>query len=109
MTSVRRLAAVTAVLGAVAAFSGSNVWGYPDAPKAEQGIKSGSKTLPPAADKSLSEDLATSKFASRKVVSYRTRGGDLLVALQLKPALASLPARPRDMLMLVDTSASQVG
>ncbi len=109
MTSLRRLAVVSTVVGAVAAFSSANLWGNPDTPKPKETIQNGSKSIAPATNQSLSEDLAETKFATRKVVSYRTRNGDILAALQLKPNLASMPARPRDIVFLVDTSASQVG
>jgi tetratricopeptide (TPR) repeat protein len=108
MTRVRRLAVVSAVLGAVSAFSWSNVWATLETQSSQPAV-SGSKTLAPASDKSLGDDLASSKFATRKVVSYRTRAGDLFAAVQLKPSLETTPARPRDILFLVDTSASQVG
>jgi hypothetical protein len=57
----------------------------------------------------LGDDLAATKFATRKVLTYRTREGDLLVALQVQPKLETGPAQPCDYLLLVDTSASQVG
>jgi tetratricopeptide (TPR) repeat protein len=57
----------------------------------------------------LSEDLAATKFATKKLLSYRTKDGDLLVAFQLKPNLKAGSVRPCDYLIMVDTSASQVG
>src|SRR5262249_39235424 len=35
--------------------------------------------------------------------------GETLVAVQLKPALEAPPARPRDLAIIIDTSASQAG
>src|SRR5205823_1471336 len=50
-----------------------------------------------------------SRFADQPVVVYQTVGGETLVALQLQPKLDAVPGRGRDIVVLVDTSASKVG
>ena len=55
----------------------------------------------------VAEDLTPSKFANGDAISYRTSAGETLFALQLKPRLDALPTKPLDLLVMVDTSASQ--
>src|SRR5205807_1767862 len=60
----------------------------------------------PAGD--VEGDLAATKFADHKVVTYLTRDKDTAFGWQLQPVLPAAPdARPRDFLILVDTTASQ--
>lgn len=55
------------------------------------------------------EDLAITKFSKLPVLTYQLRDGDTLFAWQIKPTVNPTPIRPRDVLVLVDTSASQGG
>jgi tetratricopeptide (TPR) repeat protein len=57
----------------------------------------------------LVEDLAVTKFSKLPALTYQLRNGDTLFAWQIKPAIEAQPPRPRDVLILVDTSASQAG
>src|SRR5262249_22670660 len=50
-----------------------------------------------------------SRFAGQPVITYQTRGGETLFGLQVQPKLAAGEARPRDLLIVIDTSASQAG
>src|SRR5262249_18708777 len=63
----------------------------------------------PPLDGRLSEDLARSRFADQPLVIYTTAAGDTLFALQVQPKLDAPAARPRDVVVLIDTSASKVG
>jgi tetratricopeptide (TPR) repeat protein len=54
----------------------------------------------------VAEELYQSRFGDRPLVLYRTEQGETLMALQVKPRLEAVPARPRDYLVLVDTAAS---
>lgn len=109
MSTNRRLTVVGAALALSSVIAGSQVWGDV-APKREQPVKSGSQTLPAdAGERHLMRDLAESKFATQPVVSYRNQLGELLFALQLQPKLEAGTPRPCDYLLLIDTSASQVG
>lgn len=109
MNNVRRLKAVGAVLALAAVVTSAHVWGEPT-DKSQERFRTSSGLLPP--DKNTNqfgEDLTECKFADRAVLTYRTQSGDTLFALQVQPKLDAGPARPRDLLILVDTSASQAG
>jgi hypothetical protein len=56
----------------------------------------------------LTEDLGSGRFSKSTLLSYDAHG-DRFFALQLKPDLPAAPARPRDILVMIDTSASQAG
>src|SRR5262249_18928147 len=58
-------------------------------------------------DRQFADEMQVGRFADLPVLLYRTEAGEHLFALQLKPQLADAPARPRDYLVLVDTSASK--
>ncbi|MDW8244604.1 MAG: VWA domain-containing protein, partial [Thermogemmata sp.] len=55
------------------------------------------------------EELAASKFSRLPLVTYQPRDGELIFAWQVRPQLEAMPARPRDVVFLVDTTASQAG
>ena len=55
------------------------------------------------------DELAVTKFSTLPALTYQVRDGEMLFAWQIKPTLEAAPARPRDVLVLVDTSASQAG
>ena len=54
------------------------------------------------------EDIG-GRFAKQPVVTYQPFQGDLHFALQLTAALPAGPARPRDVAVVIDTTASQAG
>ena len=110
MIQVRRLGAIGAALALVAVITCTQVWGGPDKDAALKKWRQ-SGTDPegrkaPADD--LANDLAAAKFAEQKVVVYQPHDKDPIVGWQIKLALkASEDSRPRDFLILIDTSASQ--
>jgi tetratricopeptide (TPR) repeat protein len=55
------------------------------------------------------EELAATKFSQLPAITYRLREGETLFAWQIRPTLDPVPPRPRDVLVMVDTSASQAG
>ncbi|HEV3385479.1 MAG TPA: VWA domain-containing protein, partial [Gemmata sp.] len=55
------------------------------------------------------EDLAITKFSKLPALTFQLRDGEMLFAWQIKPTVEPIPAKPRDVLVLVDTSASQAG
>ncbi|HEY8506174.1 MAG TPA: vWA domain-containing protein, partial [Gemmataceae bacterium] len=106
MTFVTRLKVATALLGVAAAVTCTQVLGDSSRDDGPLGAKS------PAADR-WADGLAASKFANTPVLTYETGKGEHLFALQLRPGLPEAApadtARPRDLLILIDTSASQAG
>lgn len=107
MTVNRRLRAVGAILVSAAVLTSTHVWGEPSERLRDQFRSSTGQLAAEAAEQDLAEALARSKFAEYGVVTYRTQKGETLFALQVQPKLEPMPARPRDILVLVDTSASQ--
>src|SRR5579871_3372051 len=106
MSTVCRLKAAGAILALIAAVTCSQVWGDPAGrarrnPKIDDAIS----TLKPAAP----GDDAPGAFSRDPVVTYQALDGDLHFALQLQPKLPAPAARPLDVLVMVDTAASQAG
>src|SRR5262245_24808624 len=107
MTFLKRLQLLPAVLGVAAILTaiGTSVFGD---------IRNGS--VPPATTAArtdngsrLTEELAVTKFSKLPTLSYQLRDGEVLFAWQIKPEVAPAAARPRDVIVMVDTSASQAG
>src|SRR5262245_6199528 len=108
MTTVRRLKAVSAALAVTAVFTCSHVWG--DSTNKDQNNRrvEGISNPAPAKTEAATDDQ-TSKSSRGNIFTYRTREGETLFAWKVQPKLKTPPARPRDILLMVDTSASQVG
>src|SRR5688572_24024607 len=107
MIDNRRLLAVGSALAlAAAALLGSQVLGGPGLEGKDRLASTGSQKPEPVADRRFNEELA-SRFADQPVIAYQTRTGDTLFGLQVQPKLAAGEVRPRDVLILIDTSASQ--
>ncbi len=101
MTTVRRLMAVGAALALVAIALGLPLRGD-TSPKAVSGPENKGK-------QDLLEQVAAAKIAQEGVLTYKTKDGDTLFALKVQPKIDKAGARPRDILVLVDTTASQAG
>ena len=70
-------------------------------------VKRGHKA---AKDADFTSDVAApSRFADTPLIVYHPKDGDNLFALQVQPTLPPAKARPRDVVVLVDTTASQAG
>jgi hypothetical protein len=108
MTYVHRLKFAGALLALAAVITNSHVWGEPTKKPQEKRRFSPKHSTPRPGDLGSAEDYAASKFTKGGPAAYRTTDGDFLFALQLKPKLDPVPAQPRDYLIMVDTSASQV-
>lgn len=103
MKTLKWLQAVTMILGTVAVITSALVHG--DNAKEKPFPKGFNPN-----DVKLNEHLMANRFANQPVVSYETAQGELLFALQLKVAIPTIvDNRPRDIVFLVDTSASQAG
>ena len=107
MKLLNRLRLLTAALAATAATAAVGTLLLGD-------FRSG-KTIPATKDPSrpdgnrVTEELAQNRFSQLPTVTYRLHNGETLFAWQVRAELAAGPARPRDVLVMVDTSASQAG
>ena len=103
MTMVNRLKASAVVLGMAAAITSAFVWGEPARDKTP------GNGFNPAGVK-LRNDFMSNRFANQTVLTYQTESGETMFALQIKPNMKpAVTPRPRDMVLVVDTSASQAG
>jgi len=109
MTLVNRLRLPTAIVAAAVICTGIAATVFGDAPAKPAPA---APVVPPpakAGTPDLIEELARTKFSNQPTLTYRTTAGDTVFAWQVKPTLAAAPARPLDVLVMVDTSASQAG
>jgi tetratricopeptide (TPR) repeat protein len=107
MISVRRLTAVGALLALAAASTTSHVWGEPNPRDQElQKWRANSATQPPK-DRGLADELLPPRFANQPAGLYQSPKGETYFFLQLKPALKEAPSRPRDYVIVLDSSASK--
>ncbi len=106
MTIVKRLRLLTAILGgaAVTAAIGTTVFGE---------IRAKRESAPAAPIRTeanvLADDLARNSFAAKPALTYKNSAGQAAFAWQLKPTATPARVRDRDIMVLVDTSASQAG
>jgi tetratricopeptide (TPR) repeat protein len=104
MTFLKRLRVLPVVLGVAATTLaiGSSLFGD---------VRPGSKPTDPNRPDGAGvvEDLALTKFSKLPALTYQPRDGAMLFAWQVKPQVEAAPARPRDVLVVVDNSASQAG
>ena len=105
MTVLKRLRWATATVAAVAASVavGTTVFGDISANKPVTPAK------PVAAPAKLVDETAKTVFTDRTALAYKQPDGSIAFAWQLKPALTAAPPRPKDVAVLIDTSASQAG
>ena len=106
MRTLHRLKLAGAVITLTGAIVGSYVWGDGSGKRAPLQPSLGQKDAP---EIRLGDGLAGGKFAKNAAVTYTTQAGETLVGAQIKPALEVPAARPRDLAVLIDTSASQAG
>ncbi|VTS02553.1 von willebrand factor type a : von Willebrand factor type A OS=Pirellula staleyi (strain ATCC 27377 / DSM 6068 / ICPB 4128) GN=Psta_2654 PE=4 SV=1: VWA_3 [Gemmata massiliana] len=108
MNVVNRLRLLPVLLGVSATLAalGTALWG--DVRTSRSGPDAGPVSGRPDGGR-LVEDLALTKFGSVPVLTYQPRDGELVFAWQVRPEVAAPAPRPRDVLVLVDTSASQAG
>src|SRR5581483_6808199 len=110
MTTPRRLRAAGATLALVAAATCSHVWGTPkDSPPRKPNLLAGAIRTPQDPGATPDDVTPGGRFAKQPVVTYQTLQGELHFALQLAPKLPAGSARPRDIAVVIDTSASQAG
>ena len=105
MTVLKRLRWATVVVAGVAACVavGTAVYGDITANKPVSPAK------PVAQPQKLVDESAKTVFTDKPVLAYKQPDGTTAFAWQLKPALPASPARPKDVAVMIDTSASQAG
>jgi hypothetical protein len=108
MSTLRRMQVVGAALTLTVILSHSQLWG--DNKARDNGL-GGSRTVPAKAERPapLGEDLERTKFARPGVVNYTTLDGTQVFGMPIKLKLDAGEKGGADILVLVDTSASQVG
>lgn len=100
MTFLKRLKWFSASLAIVSAVTSAVVWG--DSSR-NQG------NLPPLKSGKVFSDGVVGKFTNRPAITYRSQDGQTYFAMQVKPVLPASAVKPRDIAIMVDTSASQAG
>src|SRR2546423_1066293 len=109
MTNARRLWAVAAVLAAAAFITSSTLGGDTGGKKGSLFPQDGSR---PAAQQPAQESdagPAQSRFATGGIQTYQPLQGEQLFAWQIKPELGPGVDRPRDLLIMISTTATQAG
>ncbi len=105
MTNVRRLQAAAAFSAAVFA---ATCWEIGEAVSRHRPPSAFSRGVGTAAERNPIGIESTGIFASRPVITYTAPAGSFF-AWQVKPELGATVARPRDLIVVIDTSASQAG
>jgi tetratricopeptide (TPR) repeat protein len=102
MTLVSRLKIAAVVLSITTVVASPFVWGETTGAKKPVG------SLTP--DVKLGGNFEVSnRFSKDPVLTYETNKGETLFAVQLKAKIAEAAPRPRDIVIMIDTSASQAG
>ena len=110
MTMLRRMLAVGGLLAVIAVISSSSDGGdKPDTGASPQQPPAAGKPAAPKVNLYQAAEAIESRFQQSGVLTYASTQGDHYIALQLQPKLDAVPARPRDILILVSTSANQAG
>ena len=107
MTTPRRLQVAGASLALLIATTCSLVWGDSAVtpPRAPNPLAASIRTP----DIAAAGDEIGGRFARQPVITYQPASGEEHFALQLKATLPPAAAQPRDVAVLIDTTASQAG
>jgi tetratricopeptide (TPR) repeat protein len=109
MFAVRRLLAVGSVLTLLGVLASAHLWGQKGRAKT-MFDSTESKPAPAPVDPYAIADRSLSRYADRPLVFYhRPDMKETLMALQVKPRLEAVAARPRDYVILIDTAAHMGG
>jgi hypothetical protein len=109
MIAVRRLSGVGAFLS-LAALLTCNLWGEPGKAKDRKKgkLEAGKAKLINKVDEQLGKEDAP-RFVEPMHLYREGKDAEGYFALQVKPKLADAPGQPRDILVLIDTTASKAG
>ena len=105
-TNYRRWMVCAGIMGFGAVVVGTHVIGDSRKPESKLQLGTSEGRVETAAERRGKEEIEPSRFAGKPVITYKTVTGDKLFAMQLQPTIEAAP-RPRDILILIDTSASQ--
>src|SRR6478672_7909068 len=100
MAFLNRLKWVSAGLAVAGAITTAAVWGDPS--------RTG-PAAPTAPAHKLFSDEVSGRFTRQPALAYQAQDGSVYFSVQVKPDLPAAPARPRDIQILIDHSASQAG
>jgi len=108
MSTVQRLRLIGAAIALAGVIVGTQVWGDAAGRRSEPQKIVDRKDGAPLELKAGQSSVAA-RFAEQPVVSYATSNGEVIFGAQIRPNLGAAADLPRDILVLVDTSASQAG
>src|SRR5262245_19796731 len=108
MSYVQRLRLVGAAKAIAGVIVGAQVWGDAAGRSSKPQTIADRKDGAPRELKAGQSSVAA-RFAEQPVVSYATSNGEVIFGAQIRPNLGAAVEQPRDILVLVDTSASQAG
>lgn len=95
------------ILGLGAIIASTKVLGEAGKGKKEQDIRSTGLMQPIHQDRQFEMKFSECRFTGQPLVTYKTQKDETYFALQLQPKLQANVRMPRDILLLVDSSASQ--
>ncbi|NBT62095.1 MAG: VWA domain-containing protein, partial [Planctomycetia bacterium] len=95
------------ILGLGAIIASTKVLGEAGKGKKEQDIRSTGLIQPIHQDRQFEMKFSECRFTGHPLVTYKTQKDETYFALQLQPKLQANARMPRDILLLVDSSASQ--
>ncbi len=110
MFAVRRLLAVGSVLTLIGLLATTHLWGQAGKRPSLLDSTEAKRPSDTGIDSYTDAEMSLSRFADQPLVLYhRPDQKDTLLAVQVKPPLNQVPARPRDYLVLIDTAAHMAG
>ncbi len=107
MIRYRFVLGAAGILGLGAIIAGTKVLGEADKNKKDQDLRSSGLTKPIHQDRQFEMKFSECRFTGHPLVTYKTQANETYFALQLQPKLQANVRLPKDILVLIDTSASQ--
>jgi len=98
----------SAVLALAALLTSPHVWGEPGADKAAGKNPIGARIEAPPARPQAEEPPVATQFSDQPVITFTRQDGTTVFGLQVKSDLKTKDTRPLDLVVMIDTSASQI-